>query len=493
MRWLHKVLGTICAPLFVLWLLSGTVMLFSSFPRLGDKDLPLQDTLAVTALPSKEALQAQLQPDETITALQLTTHCGETIWRVETSKGQLWRADNLLTPREETIPEAWYGDYAERFSDYPIVAVDTIRRIDTWTPYPRNKKHLPLYRYRYDDPEGTYLYLSSRTGEAIQLCTRSERVAASCGTIPHMFYYWWLRENRSVWLWVVSILATLAVVAAFSGLYLGIRLYIRMWRRTGRLRSPYKRHRTLHWHLVGGVIFGLSLTLFALSGMISLYDLPSWIVPQYESKEKARAARQEEPLVLEYEDTYDYRLLLDLGGVQEITWQSYGGHPYYTVLRNGAWESWDALGEAPRPFQISEADLRSKLAPILSDATSIDVELLDSYDNYYVSLTGQYELPIYRVQADDPEQSRLYVSPTTGETRYYSLNGRIKKWIYPFCHNLRIAFFAEYPTLRLLVMSLLIVGGLVVSVTGLMLGIRYLRRVMRRVRSHRRRSQSQAR
>ena len=486
MRWLHKVLGTVCAPLFLLWLISGGVMIFCSFPRLGDKDLPLQDTLASSAtLPSEATLLAKLQPGEELTALSLTTHCGEPVWRVETSEGgYLWHADSLLTTATDSVPEAWYEQYASRFSSAPIVAVDTIRHIDTWTPYPRIKKELPLYRYRFDDPEGTYLYLSSQTGDAVQLCTRSERIGASCGTIPHMFYYWWLRQNRTAWLWVISIFASLAVIAAFTGLYLGIRLYVRMWRRTKRLRSPYKRNRILHWHLVGGVIFGLSLTLFALSGVMSLYDLPSWIVPQHETETKRKEAQVAEAPQLGRSDTYDYRLLLDLGGVQQITWRSYGGHPYYEVQRHGQLESWDALGEAPQPLHLTEEDIKAKLTPVLGTA-DMQIELMNHYDNYYASLNDKYELPIYRISAQDKESSRIYISPTTGETRYYSLNGRVKKWLYPFCHNLRIGFFAEHSTLRVICMLVLVLGGLVVSVSGVVLGFRYLRRVIRRAKSRR--------
>ncbi len=63
-------------------------MIFCSFPRLGDKDLPLQDSLAPSAiLPSEATLQAKLQPGEELTALALTTHCGKPVWRVETSEG----------------------------------------------------------------------------------------------------------------------------------------------------------------------------------------------------------------------------------------------------------------------------------------------------------------------------------------------------------------------------------------------------------------------
>ena len=110
---------------------------------------------------------------------------------------------------------------------------------------------------------------------------------------------------------------------------------------------------------------------------------------------------------------------------------------------------------------------------------------MDHYDNYYASLNDKYELPIYRISAQDKESSRIYISPTTGETRYYSLNGRVKKWLYPFCHNLRIGFFAEHPALRIICMLVLVLGGLVVSVSGVVLGFRYFSRVIRRAKSRR--------
>ena len=80
-------------------------MIFCSFPRLGDKDLPLQDTLAASvALPSEATLQAKLQPGEELTALALTTHCGKPVWRVETSEGEyLWHADSLFTTATECL------------------------------------------------------------------------------------------------------------------------------------------------------------------------------------------------------------------------------------------------------------------------------------------------------------------------------------------------------------------------------------------------------
>ena len=110
----------------------------------------------------------------------------------------------------------------------------------------------------------------------------------------------------------------------------------------------------------------------------------------------------------------------------------------------------------------------------------MQIELMDHYDNYYASLNDKYELPIYRISAQDKESSRIYISPTTGETRYYSLNGRVKKWLYPFCHNLRSKFFSEHSTVRLVAMLTLVLGGLVVSVTGVVMGWRYLKRLTRR-------------
>lgn len=56
---LHRILGTILAPLFVLWLISGSVMIFSSYPRLGDAADRVADTIP-ELLPPLDSVRSRL-------------------------------------------------------------------------------------------------------------------------------------------------------------------------------------------------------------------------------------------------------------------------------------------------------------------------------------------------------------------------------------------------------------------------------------------------
>lgn len=476
---LHSILGTLLAPFFVLWLLSGLVMIFSSYPRLGDRATRVAETLP-RELPPLDSVLARLPEGEQVRAISLGTTYGVPTFSIETDEeSYTLRADSTLEAIDpKAMPEGWCLSYAQRFSAYPISHIDTLDRIDTWTSYERNKKELPIYRFSFDDPDGTWLYLSGRTGKALQCCTAKERLFASVGTVPHMFYYWWLRQDRDTWLYVVCTLGCLGAVMCLSGLVVGISILVRASRRKRRLSSPYRG--LFRWHHIGGLIFGLSLMLFALSGAMSLMDLDNLPVRLHD-KGLAKASRAKDTPEPE-RFLLDYRRLLELGEVKEITWRQYGPKAYYEVTLPDEERRIDGEESSVVPLFLTEEVVRAKLEPVFGGAP-MTVELMEGYDNYYAINSTSYELPIYRVSVEDPDRSRLYVSPTGGYSRYYSLNDRIQKWIYPFCHNLRSKFFSERQTIRIGTMILLVAGGLVVSGSGVILGYRYLRR-----RLHKRKS-----
>lgn len=473
---LHRILGTILAPFFVLWLISGSVMIFSSYPRLGDAADRVADTIP-ELLPPLDSVRSRLPEGERCTALALGTTYGVPTFTIETDSGTrlTLRADSTLAPVDpKAMPEEWCRSYAARFSSYPVARIDTLRSIDTWTAYERNKKELPIYRFVFDDPEGTWLYLSGKSGRALQCCTKRERIVSSLGTVPHMFYYPGLRSHRALWVWVVSLLGALGGVMCLSGLVVGIHMVIRHYRRRHRLGSPYRG--TFCWHHIAGCLFGLSLMLFALSGASSLIDLSDFPTPRHD-KSLAKRSRAEDPVDLSLFAT-DYSLLAARGGVTGIAWRQYGTKPYYEVTYGERSETLDGSDPSLAPLWLTESDLRGKLEPVFG--SPMRVELIDEYDNYYAYNRGDYELPIYRVSVEDADGSRLYVSPTGGYSRYFSRNDRLQKWLYPFCHNLRSKFFSEHSTIRLVAMLTLVLGGLVVSVTGVVMGWRYLRRLARR-------------
>lgn len=469
---IHRWLGALLAPIMVVWFLSGIGMIFFSFPKLGNKDIPLRDNIE-GSLPAPEALLEQIPEGEEVKSLTLTTYGGTPIFSFTTDQGDYSiTADTLFTPVEQSgVSRSYLLAQAERWSTYPIREVKELYRLDWWIPYSQMKEHFPIYRIEFDDPDKSYLYLSSHTGEALQFCTRSERIEGALSTIPHMLYFYQLRAHKDVWSAVVTLFAALSVIMCLAGMVIGIGYLVMVYRRRGKLGSPYQRE-VYRLHHIIGLIFGFLAMMFALSGMMLINDLPSWMVKEHNTRIK-RAVRRSDSVDLG-KFAYDYRELMSLGDVKEIRFEQYGDTPYYTVIYRDTVEKYRAVGEGLTPLYLTETEVLSKLSRIVSEPLEVDV--MSAFDNYYVSMDDRLELPVYRVTARDADHSVFYVNPKSGSTRYYNTNSRVKKWIYPTFHSLRVKYFATRPTLRVAIVLIAALGGLVLSVTGFMISFRFWRR-----------------
>lgn len=453
-------------------------MLFFSFPRVGSRAQAYRDTIT-GELPSLDQVLAQVPEGERVTALSLTTLEGRPIFRLTTDQHDIsLTADTLLSPVAGSgVGFSHILDQAGRWSDAPIASIDTLYRLDTWIPYSSLQKHFPIYKIKYDDPQKSLLYLSSQSGEALQFCTRSERIQGALSTIPHMLYFWQLRQNRDLWLHIVSLLAGLSAILCLTGIIIGFQRYRQQWKRRGKIRSPYQK-RWHRWHHQWGMVFGFFAMMFALSGLLSMNPLPRWIIPQHDPKLRS-AVRKSDPIEVG-RFTDDYRTLLALGEVKEITFRQYGTTPYYEITYGDRTKNFAVGSPTPTPLFLTDGEVIERLSNFVSEP--MEIELLQEYDQYYVSNSGRAELPIYRIKAMNRDKSWFYVSPTTGYTRYYGTNERVKKWIYPAFHSLRTKFFAEHPSLRVASMLLLTLGGLVISLSGLVMGYQLLRRKLHRKR-----------
>lgn len=460
------------------WFLSGLGMLFLSFPRVGDQDIVHRDTIGGT-LPSLEQILAQVPEGEQLKSLQLTTLSGKPIIRLTTEQQTLQLvADTLFTPVVESgVSYSYILEQAGRWSSYPIKEVDELNQLDPWIPYSSLKEHFPIYRIKYDDPEKSYLYLSSQTGEALQYCTKEGRIGGALSTIPHMLYFWQLRQDRDLWLAVVTILSGLCTIMCLSGVVIGIRDYWITWRKRGRLQSPYRR-RSYRLHHIFGMLFGFFAIMFALSGLLSMQDLPSWLVKEHNPK--IRSAVRKSDKVHFDRFSLDYREVLKLGEVKEIQFGQFGTHPYYTVTYGDTVAKFDATSLALQPLFLTADEVLERLSQFVD--APMNIELLEGYDNYYVSNIESATLPVYKVVASDPDKSYFYVTPTEGSVRYFNTNSRVKKWIYPAFHSLRIKYFADRPIVRKGIITILCLGGLVLSGTGMIIGISFWKRLIRKSR-----------
>lgn len=122
-----------------------------------------------------------------------------------------------------------------------------------------------------------------------------------------------------------------------------------------------------------------------------------------------------------------------------------------------------------------------KAVKAVHDNEPLQVELMTEYDNYYVDTEGKMVLPVWKVKVENADHTVYYVNPKTAGYRSYNTHGRWQFQLYQGFHCLRYKVFVGHPVIWTIVMWLLLLGGAGVSLTGVVMGVNYLRRTFRRI------------
>ena len=164
---------------------------------------------------------------------------------------------------------------------------------------------------------------------------------------------------------------------------------------------------------------------------------------------------------------------------KEVELRRFAGRPYYE-FRFGAFESVtvaaDGEGDAPfvrHPTNALVAQARQAVRGRLASA-----ELLESYDAYYYSVGpgARRRLPVLRLTFDDPVTRLMYVDPHTGSiARAYDTRAMVMRWAVIGLHCLDFPFLIRNRPAWDVAIITLSLGGLVLSVSGLVLGWRRVR------------------
>ncbi|CAB3914758.1 hypothetical protein LMG1864_05004 [Achromobacter ruhlandii] len=120
-------------------------------------------------------------------------------------------------------------------------------------------------------------------------------------------------------------------------------------------------------------------------------------------------------------------------------------------------------------------------------ATLTDLQVLDRYDFYYYgrdenAMLGHIEkpLPVWRLVFDDPQASWVYLDPRTGQVLSRQDRGnRASRWLFAFLHSWDwTGLLARRPLWDILLVFLSL-GGVALSLTGVVIGWRRLGRKLR--------------
>src|SRR5215470_4785878 len=238
---IHRYLGVAVGLLMAVWFASGIVLMYVGFPRVTE-DARMRTLTPIAwaaccrfgdAIADGEAiLQAQIENLAGVPSLRLQ--------RAGRRDGAFDLARGEPLPIDAARALAIALDAAPRIIGGPAKPVDSeLAETDQWT-VGRLVRDRPLYRFAFDDPARTNIYVSSTAGQVVHWTTATERFWNWLGTIPHFLYFVDLRSNVALWSQIVIWTSLVGTFLTVVGLYLGIAQIKR-----GRL-SPYRGW--FYWH-----------------------------------------------------------------------------------------------------------------------------------------------------------------------------------------------------------------------------------------------------
>lgn len=479
MRTIHRAGGVALSLLLSVWFLSGFVMIYHTFPRISAADrLERQEPLALP-LPPLPAVLAQVPDSAAIRAITLSRYLGETVFRIRTgvqeytvSVGTLRLVPPDAVPHPDSVAALW--------CNAPVARIDTLYALEQWIPFNALRKEFPIYKYYFADEAKHQLYVSSRTGAALQFTDARSRCWAWLGAIPHWVYFTWLRQDAETWGWTVIVLAAIGCLVTLAGFYLGIRAFRRAVRRRKPFVSPYRK-RWFRWHYVTGMVFGVFVLTWTFSGLMSLASIPKWFSSARADYPVRSVLRGDTVAPAAYR--LDYReLLAAYPGLKEIEWGSFNSLPLYRVRAGGEEYTADASAASVTPLRLTQRQVTEAVKRIYGAEVPLRTEWLTEFDAYYVSRKRMLPLPVYRVAAADEAGSIYYIDPASGAYRYVNRDGRYMHWMYPALHSFAVPWLVKYPVAWHIAMWGLMLGGTAVSLTALALSLGLMKRKVKRAK-----------
>ena len=460
---IHKITGLSIAVFFSMWFVTGIVLVYHPYPKVAEKLMFKKKETLPSSLPELSSVLSKM--DGEFKSLSLKQFQGQTLFSVD-------EAPDITFDVVEKVAKHWI--------DAPIERVDTLRQREQWVLFTKYDKELPIYKFYFDDAQKHELFISGRTAEVLQMTTSRQRLWAWLGAIPHKFYIPCIRRDVDVWQNMVAIVSGICLIASLTGWLLGILLWIKHYQKKHVWQNPYKK-RWYRWHFSFGLVFGIFLIGWALSGIFAMQRVPQWMVPMegdYSFKTSRLWGRGLLPI-----EAYqlDYRKLKEAyPDLKEVEWLRFADIPTYRVITGQEEFLVDASTDEIKNLQIPEETIVKGLKKLHGNEVEMKVSLLTEFDNYYLSRRVDLELPVYKIEVADANGSLYYVNPSTGYIRYLNNNKIVRKWLFNGIHYLDIDCLVARPWLWYTCIWLLCSGCLVVCISGLVLAWRVLTSKMKK-------------
>ncbi len=469
---IHRYLGIALGVVVSLWCLSGFVMMYEQYPE-------LDDTERLAGLEPLDLAGCCRLPDDfgniDVDGFRLEMMAGTPVLR-------------LMDGRRQHVIDLRDGDYLRRFDSAAARSVaataapgyglqgaprlvEVLER-DQWTVYASYHPHRPLYHFAMDDPSGTELYVSSTTGEVVQMTTFRQRFLNWIGAVVHWLYPTVLRQHTGVWQQVVIWLTIVSLFLTVIGAYIGLRQF--KTRRNGR-RSPYRGWGL--WHHYAGLVFGLFTLTWLVSGLFSMSPFGA-----LEGRGFGVEHQRLKGGAVNFEHARTFVSAIPVDAIPSSTVRldmSMVGAQLYAVALDKEGARVRLNAGTLSPAALSEGFFAQAASVMRPDVAVTEAGWLTEDDAYYFSHHDERRFPVFRIQYGDGE--RFYLDSVTGELSYaVDRERQWLRWIFHALHRGDFAALVRSRPIWDLMMWSLMLGVTVCVLTGTWMGFQRVARATRR-------------
>ena len=534
----HRWLGIVITVMFLVWTLSGVVLMYYGHPQIttGERLLRLEpiDFSSATVTPAEAAARAGIKPYR----VRLAMLNGRPVYRMTRVSIGNWTA--VYADTGEVLPRMgreqalkWMQQFTPEFAS-SMTYDGYLETPDEFTRIPTLAGYLPLHRIAMHDAAGTEYYVSEKSNDVVQKTDRRSRILAISGYVLHNLFFF---RQRAWWTPLLDFIAWTAMLMTATGIAVGIwRVALKpRFRHKGVLSyTPYSGW--MKWHHYAGLIFGLLSVSWILSGMIpiSTFPVPGWttVSKRVESngegfimgtpvisprstmtREMARAITGG-PLNLQPLGLEDMRNAI--GRIQarfapkELELIQFRGEPYFLAYQPprsqaeaARWTTNNAINavnlpqDNPHLFVSIRHPENGVLASFGRDVMEqasreamphvpvIASEWLTDFDDYYHQTAPSFELgrhkpayvlPVLRVRYNDQNQTWLYFTPSLAQMVKFDKRDRANRWAYYGLHAMDWPGLFQRRPLWDIVTITLLAGLGAISITTLLPAFRRLKR-----------------
>lgn len=453
-----------------MWFATGLVMLYVPFPSWSDEErlahLPPVDTGMVSVMP--DAALAISGVSDLPSQFRLEMLAGAPVYRIMSPEGRA----SVSAVTGAVLTDVSPAD-AERHVRlvFPAAQPQLTAAIDAdqWTPTRKFDPHRPLYRFALNDRDDTVLYVSSTTGEIMQQATRRERAWNWVGAVPHWIYFTPIRRDQEVWRQAVMWLSAPLLISAISGVWVGIlRMPVRA-AKAGASLSPYRGW--MKWHHIAGLAGGLFVVTWIFSGWLSVNPFHWFARTDFTPTQLTSFAGW----------TPNSRLattaaqLQRISGAADISFGWTGGTPLMTARVGSSIALYNAANGDP--VVVPDDALVAAAARMYPKAAISRVQRLIEPSLYWYSHHDKRPLPVLEIEVSDASRTTTYVDPASARVvGLIDNSARAYRWMFDFLHDYDLPVLLRNQPARDILVWLLSIAGLIISVSGVVIGWRTLKR-----------------